>query len=99
VNIQTTLKIAKLNWSIKSKIRERKLDLDAKKNEINSIISETKAEEDQLKADAENISRNIEERLHTAYKRLRKNAHKRVAVATVERDACVVLNKIPPQDN
>ena len=82
----------------KAKYDERKLDLDAKKNELNSIISETKAEEDQLKADAENISRNIEERLHTAYKRLRKNAHNGVAVATVERDACGgCFNKIPPQ--
>ena len=84
--------------NLQAKYNERKLDLEAKRNELDSIISETKAEEDQLKADTENISRNIEERLLTAYKRLRKNAHNGVAVATVERDACGgCFNKIPPQ--
>ena len=84
--------------NLQAKYNERKLDLEAKRNELDSIISETKAEEDLLKADTENISRNIEERLLTAYKRLRKNAHNGVAVATVERDACGgCFNKIPPQ--
>ena len=72
--------------------------MDAKETELNTIINETKAEEDHLKAEAENISRTIDERLLNAYSRLRKNARNGVAVATVERDACGgCFNKIPPQ--
>ncbi|MBR6266694.1 MAG: hypothetical protein IKR66_08905 [Bacteroidales bacterium] len=82
----------------KAKYSERKLDLDAKETELNNIINETKAEEDHLKAESENISRSIDERLLNAYTRLSKNARNGVAVATVERDACGgCFNKIPPQ--
>ena len=82
----------------RAKYDERKLDLEAKENELNTIVNETKAEEDHLKAEAENISRTIDERLLNAYSRLRKNARNGVAVATVERDACGgCFNKIPPQ--
>ncbi|MCQ2959641.1 MAG: C4-type zinc ribbon domain-containing protein [Bacteroidales bacterium] len=81
-----------------AKHADRKLDLDAKETELNTIINETKAEEDHLKAESENISRAIDERLLNAYSRLRKNARNGVAVATVERDACGgCFNKIPPQ--
>lgn len=81
-----------------AKHEERKLDLDAKETELNTIINETKAEEDKLRADVENISRSIDERLLNAYSRLRKNARNGVAVAIVERDACGgCFNKIPPQ--
>lgn len=40
----------------------------------------------------------IEERLLTAYKRIRKNARNGLAVVTVQRDACGgCFNQIPPQ--
>ena len=40
----------------------------------------------------------IEERLLTAYKRIRKNARNGLAVVQIERDACGgCFNKIPPQ--
>lgn len=81
-----------------AKYDDKKLDLEAKEKELNEIVNETKTEEDKLKADVENISRSIDERLLDAYKRIRKNARNGLAVATVERDACGgCFNKIPPQ--
>ncbi len=77
---------------------ERSSDLEDKKNELNSIISETQKEEEELKARSEKFEDLIEPRLLTAYKRIRKNARNGLAVVTVERDACGgCFNKIPPQ--
>lgn len=82
----------------KAKFEDRKIDLDAKQTELNSIIEETKKEEDELVSVANAISANIEEHLLDAYHRLRKNARNGLAVVSVERDACGgCFNKIPPQ--
>ena len=82
----------------KTKFSERKDDLNVKETELNTIINETKAEEYHLKAQAEQITSTIEERLVVAYGRLRHNARNGLAIATVERDACGgCFNKIPPQ--
>ena len=72
----------------KAKHDDRKIDLDAKQAELNSIIEETKKEEDELVSVANAISANIEEHLLDAYHRLRKNARNGLAVVSVERDAC-----------
>lgn len=77
---------------------ERKRDLEAKKRELNEIISETQIEEENLHARAEQIGTRIDERLLSAYRRIRKNARNGLGVVTVQRDACGgCFNRIPPQ--
>jgi predicted nucleic acid-binding Zn-ribbon protein len=77
---------------------ERKRDLEAKKHELDEIISETQIEEENLYMKAQMISTRIEERLLTAYRRIRKNARNGLGVVTVQRDACGgCFNRIPPQ--
>jgi predicted nucleic acid-binding Zn-ribbon protein len=81
-----------------SLLEERKSDLDSKKNELDNIVSDTQEEEEKLKKKAKDIEKNIDDRLRTAFKRIRKNARNGLAVVTVERDACGgCFNKIPPQ--
>ena len=47
---------------------------------------------------SDELSKNIEERLLTAYRKIRSNARNGLAVVTVDRDACGgCFNKIPPQ--
>jgi len=77
---------------------ERKKDLEAKKAELDSIVSETEKDEKKLSSDSEKAQKLIEERLLTAYHRIRSNAINGLAVVQVERDACGgCFNKIPPQ--
>jgi len=77
---------------------ERKLDLENKKKELEGIIGETKREEEVLEKKSEELENIIEERLITAYKKIRANARNGLAVVPVERDACGgCFNKIPPQ--
>ena len=79
-------------------LSERKLDLDQKKGELNEIVSETKHEEEKLREHAKQIEQLIEQRLLTAFKRIRKNARNGLAVVYVQRDACGgCFNKIPAQ--
>ncbi|HNX56228.1 MAG TPA: C4-type zinc ribbon domain-containing protein [Prolixibacteraceae bacterium] len=79
-------------------LKERLEDLDRKQRELEEITSETQIEEERLKAKSEKIEGNIEPRLLTAFKRIRKNARNGLAVVTVQRDACGgCFNKIPPQ--
>ena len=73
-------------------------DLELKKSELDSITKETQKEEDDLHKQSELIGEKVEERLLTAYKRIRGNARNGLAVVAVERDACGgCFNKIPPQ--
>jgi predicted nucleic acid-binding Zn-ribbon protein len=82
----------------KKGLDERKADLDHKNSELNDIVSETKKEEEALVKRSNDIEELIEERLLTAYKRIRDNARNGLAVVSVERDACGgCFNKIPPQ--
>lgn len=81
-----------------SRVTERKIDLEHKMSELNEIINETRQEEEQLMLQAKEIEPMIDERLLTAFKRIRKNARNGLAVVTVDRDACGgCFNKIPPQ--
>ncbi|RZL44052.1 MAG: hypothetical protein EOP00_21575 [Pedobacter sp.] len=76
----------------------RKGDLDAKKGELETITAETEKEEGALLKKAEKAETQIEERLLTAYSRLRKNAVNGLAVVTIDRDSCSgCFNQIPPQ--
>jgi len=79
-------------------LEARKSDLDAKKEELGTITSETQKEENELLTQAETATENIEERLLIAYNRLRKNAKNGLAVVTIQRDSCSgCFNQIPPQ--
>ncbi len=80
------------------KLEMRQQDLAAKKSELTGIIAETEKEEDELVKKSQQNEELIEERLLTAYKRIRKNARNGLAVVQIERDACGgCFNKIPPQ--
>ncbi len=77
---------------------ERKNDLDIKKSELQDIVAETEKEELELIQKSQDNQKLIEERLLTAYHRIRENARNGLAVVMVERDACGgCFNKIPPQ--
>jgi len=77
---------------------ERKSDLETKKSELDEIISDTQKEEEGLYKKLEKTQNLIEERLLTAYKRIRSNARNGLAVVPVQRDACGgCFNQIPPQ--
>ena len=81
-----------------ARLEERRGDLELKKNELSSIVEETEKEEQELMVRSQESEQLIEERLLTAYKRIRKNARNGLAVVKIERDACGgCYNKIPPQ--
>jgi predicted nucleic acid-binding Zn-ribbon protein len=79
-------------------LKDHEEDLVRKRKELEEITSETSVEEQKLIDKSEAIETNIEDRLLTAFKRIRKNARNGLAVVTVQRDACGgCFNKIPPQ--
>ncbi|MFI3263924.1 MAG: C4-type zinc ribbon domain-containing protein [Rikenellaceae bacterium] len=79
-------------------IAERKEDLKVKKQELDSIESETASSVVELQAKAEAAKVKIDERLLSAYSRIRGNVRNGLAVVTVKRDACGgCFNRIPPQ--
>jgi len=79
-------------------LEERSGDLDEKRKELEDIVAETKKEEEQLEDKAESINGVLDERLQSAFRKIRSNARNGLAVVQVERDACGgCYNKIPPQ--
>lgn len=77
---------------------ERKKDLEIKRKELDDIISETEKEEKDLAKKSEVASKHIEERLLSAYHRIRTNARNGLGVVAVERGSCGgCFNSIPPQ--
>lgn len=79
-------------------LTDRKGDLENKKSELDEIISDTQKEEEGLYKKSEKVESIIEERLLSAYKRIRSNARNGLAVVPVKRDACGgCFNQIPPQ--
>lgn len=82
----------------KKNLEDLKGDLENKSSELDSIIEDTRKEEETLVKESEKISDSIEERLLSAYKRIRHNARNGLAVVPVQRDACGgCFNQIPPQ--
>jgi len=89
---------AELIGESKKKLDERTNDLESKKGELEEITSDTQKEEEVLLANRLEYEKRIEDRLLTAYKKIRKNARNGLAVVSVERDACGgCFNQIPPQ--
>lgn len=79
-------------------LKDLQANLAAKKAELDDIVADTKKEESDLIAKSEKNQELIEDRLKTAYKRIRTNARNGLAVVQIERDACGgCFNKIPPQ--
>jgi len=76
------------------KSKEAKIKIDSKKE----IVAETQKDEDKLLKSSEDAKKKIDERLLTAYIRLRGNAKNGLSVVPIERDSCGgCFNKIPPQ--
>lgn len=80
------------------KLAERKSHLEFKKSELDNILKETQKEEDFLLGKSEEFGEKIEERLLTAYKRIRNNSRNGLAVVSIERGASAgSFFVIPPQ--
>lgn len=98
---EAEFRVAKINEDVtasQEQLTMRKEDLAAKKDELTEIIAETKKEEQEFVEQSKKHEKNIEDRLLTAYKRIRSNARNGLAVVHIERDACGgCFNKIPPQ--
>ncbi len=81
------------------KVRTDRLgDLEHKKSELDSIVSETQKDEDTLNEKVQNLEQAIDERLLKAYKRIRKSVRNGLGIVPVKRGACGgCFNRIPPQ--
>ncbi len=77
---------------------ERKKDLEMKQKELDAIVAETEKEEKALLKRREAAAAKIDERLMSAYHRIRDNARNGLGVVPVERGSCGgCFNAIPPQ--
>ena len=82
----------------KEKLSEREAHLKHKKGELDEILKETEKEEQALIDKSKEYEKNIEDRLVTAYKRIRSNVKNGLAVVPVERGASGgSFFTIPPQ--
>lgn len=80
------------------RLKVRSADLESKKQELEGIIAETQKEEEKLLKDSAKAEKQIDERLLTAYKRIRQNVRNGLGVVSLDRDACGgCFNKIPHQ--
>lgn len=83
---------------INTKLDSMKSHLGHKKSELDSIIKETEKEEEFLLKKSEEFASVLDERLFTAYKRIRTNMKNGLAVVPVNRNASVgSFFTIPPQ--
>lgn len=83
--------------SVKS-VKQKKKDLEAKKVELEKIIVETDDKERKLGNKAKRATKDIEDRLISAFNRIRTAYKNRLGVATIERDSCGgCFAVIPPQ--
>lgn len=79
-------------------LTHRKADLENKRKELDSIIAETRKEEEVLNEYSSKAAAIIEERLLSGYKKIRENAANGLAVVSIQRDSCGgCFNKVPPQ--
>ena len=72
---------------VTEKLDERNAHLKAKKEELDTILKETQKEEDLLQKKSAEFETKIEERLVTAYKRIRGSVRNGLAIVPVERGA------------
>ncbi|MFV0565577.1 MAG: zinc ribbon domain-containing protein [Flavobacteriaceae bacterium] len=82
----------------KERLKEREAHLKHKKGELNAILAETEKEEKSLIEKSEEYKDQLEERLVTAYSRIRNNVKNGLAVVPIERGASGgSFFTIPPQ--
>ena len=97
VKAKTILKDGVTNGT-KDTLKERKKELKIKNGELDEITKETEKEEKSLIKKSDKAKKVIEERLLSAYSRIRTNVRNGLAVVSVDRDACGgCKNIIPPQ--
>lgn len=83
---------------VREKLDERKNHLSHKKSELDSILEETRKEEEALIKASDDYSQKIDARLIKAYRRIRDNTRNGLAVVPVERGASGgSFFTIPPQ--
>ena len=82
-----------------SRLNDHEQILESKKGELSEIVSETRQEEENLREKAKKVEPRVgDERLLTAFKRIRKNARNGLGIVYVQRNACGgCFNRIPPQ--
>ena len=80
-------------------LADRQHSLEEKKGELNEIVSETKQDEEKLREQAKKLEVKFDdERLLSAFKRIRKNARNGLGIVYIQRNACGgCFNRIPPQ--
>ena len=83
---------------INERFEERNIHLKAKKGELEAILKETHKEEDLLQKKSTEFEKQIEERLISAYRRIRSSVKNGLAIVPVERGASGgSYFSIPPQ--
>ena len=83
---------------LEERITEKQKHLDAKKEELDAIMKETEKEEQLLMDQSAKFEKKIEDRLITAYKRIRSNVKNGLAIVPIERGASGgSYFTIPPQ--
>lgn len=85
--------------SVEEILKDKTEILNQKKEELNKIIEDTKKEEEEKLVEAKRLEADVnDDRLLTAFKRIRQNAANGLAVVGIDRDACGgCFNKIPAQ--
>ena len=79
-------------------MKDRQKDLDLKKEELDTIVSESESEESKLRAERDKSAKKVEDRLIKSYTKIRANAKNGLAVVMVKRGACGgCFNTVPPQ--
>ncbi|MEZ4852694.1 zinc ribbon domain-containing protein [Flavobacterium sp.] len=82
----------------KEKLDSKQTHLKHKKGELKDIMSETEKEEELLLKKSDEFQKQIEDRLLSAYKRIRENVRNGLAVVSIERGASAgSFFTIPPQ--
>jgi len=83
---------------VEKQLSEKQKDLEVKQKELKEIVDETQEKEEDLIKKSKDAQKKIDDRLLSAYSRLRKNFRNGLAVVPVERDSCGgCFNQIPPQ--
>lgn len=87
-----------LTDALKAELDGRLIDLNIKKNELDTIIAETEKEEAELMKIRDKAAAAADDRLVTSYDRIRKSVKNGIGVAMIMRDSCGgCFAGIPPQ--
>ncbi len=82
----------------REEVAGRKKDLENKRAELDEIVGETKREEELLTKLSDDAKKNIDDRLVTAYERIREGSKNGLAVVPIDREASAgSYITIPPQ--